>query len=122
MENASTASPARVIDLITPMARAARTDRSSPAPQDELLQTIANSITRNHPEVTLIVLLIDDGRKRGPICRGLFKEGDQPRPSTSLQLATCRWLILVIEKRNGLVEHGRDVVSFSTRSRGLPGA
>jgi len=53
---------ARVIDLVTRLAKGQRALIVSPhAPAKRCcLQTIANSITQNHPEVTLIVLLIDE--------------------------------------------------------------
>src|SRR6266545_2756309 len=53
---------ARVIDLVTPIGKGQRALIVSPPRTGKtmLLQTIANSITQNHPEVTLIVLLIDE--------------------------------------------------------------
>jgi transcription termination factor Rho len=75
-----------------------------------LLQTIANSITENHPEVTLIVLLIDERPEevtdmqrsvRGEVISSTF---DEP-PTRHVQVAD-----MVIEKAKRLVEHQRDVV------------
>src|SRR3954469_1721093 len=53
---------ARLIDLVTPIGKGQRALVVSPPRTGKtmLLQTIANSITENHPEVTLIVLLIDE--------------------------------------------------------------
>ncbi|MBV9210500.1 MAG: transcription termination factor Rho, partial [Acidobacteria bacterium] len=53
---------ARVIDLVTPIGKGQRALIVAPPRTGKtmLLQTIANSITQNHPEVTLIVLLIDE--------------------------------------------------------------
>src|SRR6059036_3477492 len=53
---------ARVIDLVTPIGKGQRALIVSPPRTGKtmLLQTIANSIAQNHPEVTLIVLLIDE--------------------------------------------------------------
>jgi hypothetical protein len=53
---------ARVIDLVTPIGKGQRALVVSPPRTGKtmLLQTIANSIAQNHPEVTLIVLLIDE--------------------------------------------------------------
>ena len=75
-----------------------------------LLQTVANSITENHPEVTLIVLLIDERPEevtdmqrsvRGEVISSTF---DEP-PTRHVQVAD-----MVIEKAKRLVEHKRDVV------------
>jgi transcription termination factor Rho len=75
-----------------------------------LLQTIANSITHNHPEVTLIVLLIDERPEEvtdmqrsvnGEVISSTF---DEP-PTRHVQVAD-----MVIEKAKRLVEHKRDVV------------
>ncbi len=75
-----------------------------------LLQTIANSITENHPEVTLIVLLIDERPEEvtdmqrsvnGEVISSTF---DEP-PTRHVQVAD-----MVIEKAKRLVEHKRDVV------------
>src|SRR5688500_2320064 len=53
---------ARVIDLVTPLGKGQRGLIVAPPRTGKtmLLQTIANSVTQNHPEVTLIVLLIDE--------------------------------------------------------------
>ena len=75
-----------------------------------LLQTIANSVTQNHPEVTLIVLLIDERPEEvtdmqrsvnGEVISSTF---DEP-PTRHVQVAD-----MVIEKAKRLVEHKRDVV------------
>jgi transcription termination factor Rho len=75
-----------------------------------LLQSIANSITRNHPEVYLIVLLIDERPEevtdmqrsvRGEVISSTFDEPAQRH----VQVAE-----MVIEKAKRLVEHKKDVV------------
>jgi transcription termination factor Rho len=75
-----------------------------------LLQAIANSVTQNHPEVTLIVLLIDERPEevtdmqrsvQGEVISSTF---DEP-PTRHVQVAD-----MVIEKAKRLVEHKRDVV------------
>src|ERR671912_496420 len=75
-----------------------------------LLQTIANSVAQNHPEVTLIVLLIDERPEEvtdmqrsvnGEVISSTF---DEP-PTRHVQVAD-----MVIEKAKRLVEHKRDVV------------
>src|SRR5207245_3200389 len=62
MEVAADNLSARVIDLVTPIGKGQRALVVSPPRTGKtmLLQTIANSIAQNHPEVTLIVLLIDE--------------------------------------------------------------
>ena len=62
MENTPDNLSARVIDLVTPIGKGQRGLIVAPPRTGKtmLLQTIANAITQNHPEVTLIVLLIDE--------------------------------------------------------------
>ena len=104
--------PARVIDLVTPIGKGQRALIVAPPRTGKtmLLQTIANSITENHPEVTLIVLLIDERPEevtdmqrsvRGEVISSTF---DEP-PTRHVQVAD-----MVIEKAKRLVEHKRDVV------------
>ncbi|MGI8494788.1 MAG: transcription termination factor Rho [Pyrinomonadaceae bacterium] len=103
---------ARVIDLVTPIGKGQRALIVAPPRTGKtmLLQTIANSITINHPEVTLIVLLIDERPEevtdmqrsvRGEVISSTF---DEP-PTRHVQVAD-----MVIEKAKRLVEHKRDVV------------
>jgi len=103
---------ARVIDLVTPIGKGQRALIVSPPRTGKtmLLQTIANSITQNHPEVTLIVLLIDERPEevtdmqrsvQGEVISSTF---DEP-PTRHVQVAD-----MVIEKAKRLVEHKRDVV------------
>ncbi len=102
----------RVLDLMTPLGKgqrglivaAPRTGKTM------ILQNIANSITANHPEVVLIVLLIDERPEevtdmqrsvKGEVISSTFDE-----PATRhVQVAE-----MVIEKAKRLVEHKRDVV------------
>ena len=102
----------RVMDLLTPVGKGQRGLIVSPPRTGKtmLLQSIANSITTNHPEVTLIVLLIDERPEevtdmqrsvRGEVISSTFDE-----PATRhVQVAE-----MVIEKAKRLVEHKRDVV------------
>ncbi len=102
----------RVMDLITPIGKGQRGLIVSPPRTGKtmLLQSIANSVTTNHPEVTLIVLLIDERPEevtdmqrsvRGEVISSTFDE-----PATRhVQVAE-----MVIEKAKRLVEHKRDVV------------
>src|SRR5438105_1469090 len=103
---------ARVIDLVTPIGKGQRALVVSPPRTGKtmLLQTIANSIAPNHPEVTLIVLLIDERPEevtdmqrsvQGEVISSTF---DEP-PTRHVQVAD-----MVIEKAKRLVEHKRDVV------------
>ena len=102
----------RVMDLLTPIGKGQRGLIVSPPRTGKtmLLQSIANSVTTNHPEVTLIVLLIDERPEevtdmqrsvRGEVISSTFDE-----PATRhVQVAE-----MVIEKAKRLVEHKRDVV------------
>jgi transcription termination factor Rho len=112
MEVAADNLSARVIDLVTPIGKGQRALVVSPPRTGKtmLLQTIANSIAQNHPEVTLIVLLIDERPEevtdmqrsvQGEVISSTF---DEP-PTRHVQVAD-----MVIEKAKRLVEHKRDVV------------
>jgi len=103
---------ARVIDLVTPIGKGQRGLIVAPPRTGKtmMLQTIANSITHNHPEVSLIVLLIDERPEEvtdmqrsvnGEVISSTF---DEP-PTRHVQVAD-----MVIEKAKRLVEHKRDVV------------
>ena len=107
-ENYST----RIMDLLTPIGKGQRGLIVSPprAGKTMLLQAIANSITTNHSDVDLMVLLIDerpeevtDMRRtvRGEVISSTFDEPAQRH----VQVAE-----MVIEKAKRLVEHKRDVV------------
>jgi transcription termination factor Rho len=112
METAKDNYSGRVMDLLTPIGKgqrglivaAPRTGKTM------LLQSIANSVTTNHPEVTLIVLLIDERPEevtdmqrsvKGEVISSTF---DEPA-SRHVQVAE-----MVIEKAKRLVEHKKDVV------------
>jgi len=103
---------ARVLDLLTPIGKGQRGLIVSPPRTGKtmLLQTIANSISTNHPEITLIVLLIDERPEevtdmqrtvKGEVISSTF---DEPA-ARHVQVAE-----MVIEKAKRLVEHRRDVV------------
>ncbi|MFZ0997932.1 MAG: transcription termination factor Rho, partial [Candidatus Sulfotelmatobacter sp.] len=107
-ENAS----ARVMDLLTPLGKGQRGLIVSPprAGKTMLLQNVANSITTNHPEVVLMVLLIDERPEevtdmqrsvKGEVISSTFVEP----AARHVQVAE-----MVIEKAKRLVEHKRDVV------------
>ena len=99
-------------DLLTPIGKGQRGLIVAPPRTGKtmLLQTIANSITANHPEVILIVLLIDERPEevtdmqrsvQGEVISSTFEEP----PTRHVQVAD-----MVIEKAKRLVEHKRDVV------------
>lgn len=102
----------RIIDLLTPIGKGQRALIVSPprAGKTVLLQDLAHAITANHPEVWLMVLLIDERPEEvtdmersvdGEVISSTF---DEPA-SRHVQVAE-----MVIEKAKRLVEHGRDVV------------
>lgn len=102
----------RVIDLFSPIGKGQRALIVAPPRTGKtvLLQNIANAITENHPEVVLIVLLIDerpeevtdmDRNVKGEVVSSTFDEPAQRH----VQVAE-----MVIEKAKRLVEHKRDVV------------
>jgi transcription termination factor Rho len=103
---------ARVIDIVAPLGKGQRGLIVAPPRTGKtvLLQNIAHSITANHPECFLIVLLIDERPEevtdmqrsvKGEVISSTFDE-----PATRhVQVAE-----MVIEKAKRLVEHGRDVV------------
>lgn len=103
---------ARVMDLFTPIGKGQRGLIVAPPRTGKtmLLQTIAKSITENHPEITLIVLLIDERPEevtdmmrsvKGEVISSTFDEPAQRH----VQVAE-----MVIEKAKRLVEHQQDVV------------
>jgi transcription termination factor Rho len=102
----------RVMDLMTPIGKGQRGLIVAPPRTGKtmLLQSVANSITKNHPEVYLIVLLIDERPEevtdmqrsvRGEVISSTFDEPAQRH----VQVAE-----MVIEKAKRLVEHRKDVV------------
>jgi transcription termination factor Rho len=102
----------RIIDIIAPIGKGQRGLIVSPpkAGKTVLMQHIAHAITANHPEVVLIVLLIDERPEevtemqrsvKGEVLSSTF---DEPA-SRHVQVAE-----MVIEKAKRLVEHKKDVV------------
>jgi len=102
----------RIMDIITPIGKGQRGLIVAPPRTGKtmLLQNIANSISKNHPEIFLIVLLIDERPEevtdmlrsvKGEVISSTFDE-----PATRhVQVSE-----MVIEKAKRLVEHGKDVV------------
>jgi len=102
----------RIMDLLTPIGKGSRGLIVAPPRSGKtvLLQKIANSITANHPNVDLIVLLIDERPEEvtdmqrhvdGEVISSTF---DEPA-SRHVQVSE-----MVIEKARRLIEYGRDVV------------
>jgi transcription termination factor Rho len=102
----------RIMDLLTPLGKGQRGLIVSPPRTGKtvLLQKIANSITKNHPEVILIVLLIDERPEevtdfqRSVKAEVVSSTFDEPA-TRHVQVAE-----MVIEKAKRLTEHKRDVV------------
>lgn len=102
----------RVIEIVSPLGKGQRALLTAPprAGKTVMLQNVASSIAANHPEVYLIVLLIDerpeevtdmDRTVKGEVVSSTFDEPAQRH----VQVAE-----MVIEKAKRLVEHKRDVV------------
>lgn len=102
----------RIMDLLTPIGKGQRGLIVSPPKSGKtiLLQKIANSITRNHPEIKLIILLIDErpeevtDMERSVKAEVISSTFDEPA-ERHVQVAD-----MVIEKAKRLVEAGDDVV------------
>ena len=112
LETTPTLYSMRVMDLLTPIGKGQRSLIVSPpkAGKTVLLQQIANSLTHNHPDVYLIVLLIDERPEevtdmqrsvKGEVVLSTFDEPAQRHVKVA---------DMVIEKAKRLVEHKKDVV------------
>jgi transcription termination factor Rho len=102
----------RIVDLVTPIGKGQRMLIVAPPRTGKtvLLQKIANSISKNHPEVVLIILLIDErpeevtDMERNTKAEVVSSTFDEPA-SRHVQVAE-----MVIEKAKRYVEFGKDVV------------
>ena len=112
LENNPTEMTTRIVDLMSPIGKGQRGLIVAPPKTGKtvLLQSIANAISTNHPEVKLIVLLIDERPEevtdmqrtvKGEVVSSTF---DEP-PTRHVQIAE-----MVLEKAKRLVEHKHDVV------------
>lgn len=114
LETVSTEIAPRILDLFNPIGKGQRLLIVAPpkAGKTILMQKIANAITKNHPEVYLIVLLIDERPEevtemersiQAEVISSTFDE----QATRHVQVAE-----MVLEKAKRLVEHKRDVVIF----------
>ena len=102
----------RIMDLLTPVGKGQRglITAQPKTGKTMLLQDIANSVTKNHPDITLIVLLIDErpeevtDMERSVNAEVVSSTFDEP-PERHVQVAD-----MVLEKAKRMVEFGRDVV------------
>ncbi len=112
LENKQSEMTTRIVDLMSPIGKGQRGLIVAPPKTGKtvLLQNIANAISTNHPEVKLIVLLIDERPEevtdmqrtvKGEVVSSTF---DEP-PTRHVQIAE-----MVLEKAKRLVEHKHDVV------------
>ncbi|MFH0753519.1 MAG: transcription termination factor Rho [Candidatus Omnitrophota bacterium] len=112
LENAPDDISMRIMDLLTPLGKGQRALIVAPpySGKTVLLQKIANAITVSHPEVVMIVLLIDErpeevtDMQRGVKAEVVSSTFDEPA-ERHVQVAE-----IVLEKAKRLVEHKRDVV------------
>jgi transcription termination factor Rho len=107
----------RVVDLVTPIGKGQRGLIVSPprAGKTILLQKMANSVLKNHPECYVIVLLIDERPEevtemrrtvKGPRAEVISSTFDEPAAQH------CHVAEIVLEKAKCMVEQGEDVVIF----------
>jgi transcription termination factor Rho len=112
LETARNEISTRILDLVAPLGKGQRMliNAAPRTGKTVLMQKIANAVTTNHPEVTLMVLLIDERPEevtdmqrsvKGEVISSTF---DEPA-DRHIQVAE-----MVIEKAKRLVEHGKDVV------------
>ncbi|TJX13403.1 transcription termination factor Rho [Tissierella creatinini] len=112
LETSSNEYATRMIDLISPIGKGQRGIIVSPpkAGKTTLLKMIANAIAKNHPEVEMIILLIDERPEevtdmkrnvKGDVVYSTFDE----LPRNHAKVAE-----IVLERAKRLVEHGKDVV------------
>jgi transcription termination factor Rho len=112
LESLSSNYSTRIMDLLTPIGKGQRglIVAQPKTGKTMLLQAIANSITRNHPEIKLIVLLIDErpeevtDMERSVDAEVISSTFDEPA-ERHVQVSD-----MVLEKSKRLVEYGQDVV------------
>jgi transcription termination factor Rho len=115
LETSAEETAMRVVDLVTPIGKGQRGLIVSPprAGKTILLQKIALSLIKNHPETYLIVLLVDERPEEvtdmarnvaGPTCEVVASTFDEPPPE-HIHVSE-----IALEKAKRMVEHGKDVV------------
>lgn len=113
LEDSSVNLSMRLIDLIAPIGKGQRGIIVAPpkAGKTTLLKNIANSIEKKHPEVEMIVLLVDERPEEVTDMKRSLKEGDviystfDEMPQHHVKVAE-----MVLERAKRLAEHGKDVV------------
>lgn len=114
LETASDELNMRIIDIVTPVGKGQRGLIVAPPRTGKtiLLQKMANAITENHPEVKLIVLLIDERPEEVTEMERKTAENVEVISSTFDEPASrhCQVAEVVIDKAKRLVEYGEDVV------------
>ena len=104
----------RIIDMVTPVGKGQRGLIVAPPRTGKtvLLQKIANAISTNHPEIRLIVLLIDERPEEVTEMERKTADDVEVISSTFDEPASrhCQVAEMVIEKAKRLVEYGEDVV------------
>ncbi len=107
----------RIVDIVAPIGMGQRGLIVSPprAGKTILLQNLAKSVIKNHPDAYVIMLLIDERPEevtdmerqvKGPQCEVVSSTFDEP-PSRHIQVSE-----MVIEKAKRMVEYGQDVIIF----------
>jgi transcription termination factor Rho len=83
----------RIIDIIAPIGKGQRALIVAPPKSGKtvMMQHIAHAITANHPDVHLMVLLVDERPEEVTEMQRSVKARSSPPPSTSRPRATCTW-------------------------------
>ena len=107
----------RIVDIVAPigMGQRGRSEERRVGGKTILLQNLAKSVIKNHPDAYVIMLLIDERPEevtdmerqvKGPQCEVVSSTFDEP-PSRHIQVSE-----MVIEKAKRMVEYGQDVIIF----------
>ncbi|HPY76260.1 MAG TPA: transcription termination factor Rho [Anaerohalosphaeraceae bacterium] len=114
LETAQDEMSTRIMDLITPIGKGQRGLLVAPPRTGKtvLLQKLANAVSKNHPEVKMIVLLIDERPEEVTDMQRKVDKGVEVISSTFDEPTArhCQVAEMVIEKAKRMVEYGQDVV------------
>jgi len=112
LETTSNEFATRMIDLIAPIGKGQRGIIVSPpkAGKTTLLKMVANAIAQNHPEVEIIILLIDERPEEVTDMKRSVKGDVVYSTFDELPRNHCKVAEIVLERAKRLVEHGKDVV------------